>query len=320
MKSLDAIGERLAGCSFVSGESLASELGITRAAVFKHIQALRRQGYSILSVPGKGYKLEPRFDGLLPLEVISKVRCRAFGKSILVLDQAGSTQDELRGVASKGAPEGTVVLALQQSSGKGRGGRLWSSPLGGLWFSLLLRPKIPFRDLCKLSLLFGVAVARALIKLGVRPSLKWPNDVLVGGKKICGILLEASAEPDRVEYVLVGIGVNANFIPRVLPSPIDQKSTSILAILGEKIDRASLLSSILVESEELYDLASRHGFGAIIEEWKANSSMMGKPVRASYGGKEVEGIAARIDEDGSLVIKTPEGEERIYSGDVSADR
>lgn len=320
MKSLDVIGKRLAGRSFVSGESLASELGITRAAVFKHIQNLRRQGYAIISVPGKGYRLEPRFDGLLAFEIVSKIRCRTFGKEIVVLEQAGSTQDELRELASKGAPEGTVVLALQQSSGKGRGGRKWASPLGGLWFSLLLRPKLPFRDLCKLSLLFGVAVARSLKKAGVKPSLKWPNDLLVGGKKISGILLEASAEPDRVEYVLVGIGVNANFIPRLLPAPLDQKSTSVLEVLGEKIDRASLLSSILTESEELYDLASKHGFGAIIEEWKANSSMMGKPARISYGGREFEGIAEGIGDDGALILRTPEGEERIYSGDVSTDQ
>ncbi len=311
------IEERLSSGSIVSGRLLASELGVSRTAVFKHIARLRRDGYSIGSLHGQGYRLEPRFDGLLPLEIRNRLTTRTFGRAIEMLESAESTQILLRRRAEEGAPEGLVVVALEQRAGRGRGGRAWHSPRGGLWFSLLLRPKIPMRELYMLTLIFGIAVTRALKQWGLEPRLKWPNDILVGEMKVCGILLETSGEPDRAEFVVVGIGVNANFPAACLPEEARPTSATILDLLGEKIDRAALLGAILSESEALYGQASSGGFGPIVREWKATSCTIGSEVVISSLGREIRGLAVDIGTDGALVVQTSNGLERVYSGNLS---
>lgn len=308
---------RLSTGSVVSGESMASELGVSRTAIFKHVDRLRSQGYSIASLPGQGYRLEPRHDGLLPMEVRSRLKTRVFGGTVETLQSAESTQTVLRGRAEGGAAEGHVVIALEQKSGKGRGGRPWHSPRGGLWFSLLLRPTIPMRELYMLTLLFGVAVARSLRGLGLEASLKWPNDVLVGEKKICGILLETSGEPDKADFVIVGIGINANFSVGSLPEETRSDSASLLEALGEKVDRAALIASVLGESECLYSEASSAGFGRIIEEWKGKSSTIGREVEVTSLGRAIRGMASDIGPDGSLIVQTGGGVERVYSGTLA---
>lgn len=302
--------------TFVSGEEIARKVGVSRTAVFKHIRLLRRDGYSIESVRGKGYRLLPRFDGLLPLEVRVKARSTTFGKDLITLKCVDSTQDYGRKVANAGAPEGTVVVALEQKAGKGRMRRTWSSPRGGLWFTLLLRPSVPMRELYKLTLLFGVSVARALESYGLKPYLKWPNDVLVDGKKICGILLEISGEPDRVDYVLVGIGLNVNFSSRDLPDDIHSSSTSIYDALNRRVDRADLLCRILEDSEHLYLSAIKEGFQKVINAWRSMSCTIGRTVTVQSFGTSISGRAVDIDDDGSLIVKTKEGLKKIYSGDV----
>jgi BirA family biotin operon repressor/biotin-[acetyl-CoA-carboxylase] ligase len=302
--------------TFVSGEEIARKVGVSRTAVFKHIRLLRRDGYSIESVRGKGYRLLPRFDGLLPLEVRVKARSTTFGKNLITLRCVDSTQDYGRKVANAGAPEGTVVVALEQKAGKGRMRRTWSSPRGGLWFTLLLRPSVPMRELYKLTLLFGVSVARTLESYGLKPYLKWPNDVLVDGKKICGILLEISGEPDRVDYVLVGIGLNVNFSSRDLPDDIHSSSTSIYDALNRRVDRADLLCRILEDSEHLYLSAIKEGFQNVINAWRLMSCTIGRTVTVQSFGTSISGRAVDIDDDGSLIVKTKEGLKKVYSGDV----
>jgi len=302
--------------TFVSGEEIAHKVGVSRTAVFKHIRLLRRDGYSIESVQGKGYRLLPRFDGLLPLEVRAKARSATFGNDIITLGCVDSTQDYGRKMANMDAPEGAVVVALEQKQGKGRMRRTWSSPRGGLWFTLLLRPSISMRELYKLSLLFGVSVARALESYGLKPYLKWPNDVLVNGKKICGILLEISGEPDRVEYVLVGIGLNVNFSSRNLPDNIRSSSTSIYDALNRQVDRADLLCRILEDSEHLYLSAAKKGFQKVINAWRSMSCTIGQTVTVQSFRTSISGRAVDIDEDGSLIIETKKGLKRVYSGDV----
>ena len=315
--STKTIEEMLVKGDYFSGEAVAKELGISRTAVFKQILSLRKSGYNIEAATGKGYRLVPRFDGILPLEIRLRNRARFFGKEIFVFESADSTQARLRELADKGAGEGTVAIALQQSSGKGRMGHSWSSPKGGLWFSLLLRPSFRVSEIYKLTLLFGVAVARALEGYGIKPRLKWPNDILVGGKKICGILIETSAEPDRIEYVAVGIGLNVNFPASDLPSEFNARSASLCAILGRRLDRADLLTRILFESEGLYLGALREGFQSTIEGWRVISCTIGREVSVYSYDRTVSGVAVDIDQDGSLIIKTKEGKkEKVYSGDV----
>ncbi|MGQ9759995.1 MAG: biotin--[acetyl-CoA-carboxylase] ligase [Candidatus Methanomethylicaceae archaeon] len=311
-----SIDELLITSSFISGQKFAKSAGITRTAIFKRIQQLKRQGYNIESVRGKGYRLIPRFDGLLPLEVKAKLKTRVFGRTLITLDSVDSTQVFMRRLAEKGAPEGTVVVALEQRSGRGRMNRAWSSPKGGLWFSLLLRPSIPPIDLHKLTLLIGVAVAKSLEQYGIKASLKWPNDVLIDQRKVCGILLESSTETDRVEYVIAGIGLNANITLRDLPDAIRCSAISLYDILGTKVDRAELLSKILKNSEDLYISASEKGFSEIISLWRSLSSTIGRKVQVDLLDKTLTGYAVDIDEGGSLILETSDGLRKIYSGDV----
>lgn len=301
---------------FFSGSAAASQTGVSRAAVSKQIARLRAKGYNIESVRGRGYLLVPRFDGLLPLEILARLRTRVLGRNPVLLDAVDSTQNFLRGLAEKGAAEGTLVVALEQRSGKGRASRHWSSPPGGLWFSLLLRPSLPMRQVSLLTLMFGVAVARSLMLQGIPASLKWPNDVLVRGRKICGILLEASSDPERVEYVTAGIGLNVNFSTADLPEGIRESAVSTLDILGRRLDRAELLSTILMNAEAMYERLPS-SIGEILEGWRLFSSTLGSPVKISSYGRVVEGRALDIAEDGALLVETEGGVERVYSGDVT---
>ncbi|MEM2525204.1 MAG: biotin--[acetyl-CoA-carboxylase] ligase [Candidatus Methanomethylicaceae archaeon] len=301
--------------SFISGEEIAKKLNISRVAVHKYIQKLRSQGYVIEGVCGKGYRLIPRPDGLLPLELKIRLNTKIFGKEIITLETIDSTQNFIKKLAEEGAPEGTLVIALEQKSGKGRMNRQWHSPKGGLWFSILLRPPFLPKEMYKLTLLFGVAVAKSLKIYGLEPYLKWPNDVLINNKKICGILLEGSTEADRIEYIAVGIGINANFLVDSLPEDVRKNATSIFEILNKKIDRAELLCEILKNSESLYLYAIKNGFSHIISLWKS-LSLFDKMVEIRLFNESIRGIAIDIDEDGALILNENGKIRKIYSGDV----
>lgn len=262
----------------------------------------------------------PRFDGLLPLEVMTRLSSRVFGSEVFTLEKVDSTQNSLRRIAEGGEREGTIVIAMEQTHGKGRLGREWLSPKGGLWFSLLLRPKLPPTELHKLTLLFGLAVAKSFERLGLDPHLRWPNDVLIGGSKVCGILMEVSAEPERINYVLVGIGVNANFSAPLLGGDLSERSATLMDALGRKVDRTLLLASILGESERLYDEAISGGFEVIIREWKERSCTIGSRVTVTSSGKPLKGVAEDLDQNGFLAVKLADGSLiSVSSGDVQID-
>lgn len=304
----------------MSGSRLAKEASISRTAIFKQVQTLRARGYRIESHRAKGYRLVPRFDGLLPLEVAMKTRSNTFGREVTTLEKVDSTQNALRRIAEEGGVEGSIVIALEQTQGKGRLGREWLSPRGGLWFSLLLRPNLPPTELHKLTLLFGLAVGISLEGLGLEPWLRWPNDVLLGGRKVCGILMEVSAQPERIDYVLVGIGVNANFSIPLLGRGLAPRSATLMDALGRKVDRAALLSSILEASEGLYSKATSEGFGDVIEAWKARSCTIGKKVTVNTLSGTLQGIAQDLDPNGFLVVRQPDGRlTTVQSGDVRTD-
>ena len=311
------VDELLTAGSFISGQQIAKDFGVSRTAVFKRIQQLRKLGYCIEGVQKKGYRLVPRFDGLLPLEIKTRLKTKIFGKEIITLDSVDSTQAYLNKLAEKGSPEGTLVLALEQTHGRGRMSRSWSSPRGGLWFSLLLRPSMPPKELHKLTLLFGVAIVASLKPFGIDAALKWPNDVLVGRRKLCGILLEASTEADRVGHVIAGIGINANNSFADLPSEIRNSAVSIRDLLGTKIDRAELLCGILKNSEDLYLEASYSGFSKILSLWRMSSCTLGQKVEVSSPDGILSGLAVDIDEDGYLLVRCHDGLKKIYSGDVT---
>jgi len=284
---------------YISGELISKRLGISRVAVWKHIQALKREGYIIDASP-KGYKLISSPDLLLPDEFIG------LRQKVYYLKEVSSTMDVAKKLAKRG--EEAIVIAETQTSGRGRLGRRWHSQKGGIYFTIILRPRIGPAHAQIINLMAAVSVARAIRSLfNLEAKLKWPNDVLIRGKKVCGILAEMEAEMDVIKFVNLGIGINAN-------NPIslyEEGATSIKEELGRDISRKELLMCVLNEIEKRRSLLGKE----IISEWKALSSTINKKVRIIMQDEVVEGEAIDIDTDGALILRTDKGIRRIIAGD-----
>ncbi len=196
---------------YVSGEQLSTELGMTRSAVWKYIKALKADGYKIDSVRNKGYRLIASPDKLDEEDITNGLETTLVGKKLILLDEVDSTNEEVKRLAAQGAEDGTVVAAEHQTSGRGRFGRVWDSDNGGLYFTILLRPELPPSDIASITLAAGYGVCLAVREYsGADARIKWPNDVIIGNRKICGILTEMAAQSDRIDYVAIGIGINLN--------------------------------------------------------------------------------------------------------------
>lgn len=311
---------RSAGDSSISGEEMASRLGVSRTAVWKHIRELRAVGYGISSSPRKGYSLTDSPDTLLPEEIQNGLHTKRIGKDILYFDAIDSTNAEAKRRAAKGAPEGTVLVAEEQGKGRGRLERPFFTPREkGIWFSVILRPKFLPQEAPKCTLLAAVAVAMAMERFGLRAGIKWPNDILYDGKKLVGILTEMSAEMDRINYVIIGTGINVNFAPEDFPEELRPVATSLAIMKGEKLPRAKFLQRVLEAMDELYLTASEQGFAPVMEMWKDYSVTLGQEVQVIGMGEggSFSGLAADIDEEGALLVDTSEGRRRVLAGDVS---
>lgn len=301
---------------FLSGEELAKSLGVSRTAVWKSVEALKKMGYQIDAVPKRGYTLLKSPELLLPYEIRLKLKTKILGKEIVYFKRVSSTNDVAKDLASKGAPEGLLVLAEEQTKGRGRMGRSWFSPLGGLWFTLLLRPTISPEKVPLLALMLGVGVARGLSTLGLKCRLKWPNDVLINGKKVCGILTELDAEMDRVNYVIAGIGINVNNEVKDFPSEFKPSATTVKEELGREVYRVVLLTEILKELESMYNAFLRGNRELVLNEWRRLSSTLGRRVKVVSRDRIVEGEALDVSKDGALIIRLKNGSlEEILSGD-----
>lgn len=299
--------------SWVSGEEMAASLGITRSAVWKQIQTLRSRGYPILSSTRKGYLLTQVPD-ILDQEAISRaLDTRYLGREIHYHTEATSTNALAREMAGP-AKNGTLVLSEVQTSGRGRLGREWHSPPGGVWMTLILKPDLPPSLAPRINMAVGVAVARTLDLLyELKAGIKWPNDLLVGDKKICGILTEIGAEMDRLDYVVVGIGINANLDHDAFPGV--RNGTSLQQELGRRVSRIELIVKILQETERCLDDATSD-FEKIRREWCLRSSTLNRRVRIELAGEELVGKALSIDQEGALIIETGEGTtKRVLAGD-----
>ncbi len=301
---------------FISGEKLASELGVSRTAVWKAVKSLRSRGYSIEAVPRRGYRLVKTPDVIFPQEIKRGLRTRVFGRKIVYFEEVASTNDVAKELASQGAPEGTLVIAEMQTRGRGRMSREWFSPRGGLWFSIILRPDMTPGEVPLLALMLGVGVAKALLREGLRCHLKWPNDVLVDGRKVCGILTELDAEMDVVNYVIGGIGINVNNEVKDFPMEFRHLATTVKAELGRKVSRVVLLKHVLEELERTYDGLNEKGGSVVLDEWRRLSSTLGKRVRVVTHGRTIEGLALDVADNGALLIELENGRiEKIISGD-----
>jgi BirA family biotin operon repressor/biotin-[acetyl-CoA-carboxylase] ligase len=306
-----------AGDEFVSGEAISDKLGLTRAAVWKHVNALRAQGYRIDAIPARGYRLAEIPDRLTPLELRPLLNTHDVGRELCCYEQIGSTNDRAKELAEEGAEHGTVVVAESQTAGRGRRGRAWVSPPGrNLYFSVVLRPELRPAEASELTLVASLAVCDALRHAGVDAGIKWPNDLLASGKKIAGILTELAAEPDRVHWVVVGVGVNVNARVEDFPEELRSEATSVLLERGTPAPRALFTAACLTALEGWVDRHADEGFEAVRAAWRERSVTLGREVLVRMDGRELRGVAEDIDEQGALVVRGPGGPERVLAGDV----
>ncbi len=304
---------------FVSGEQLSGEMGISRTAVWKHVARLREEGWSIVGQPRAGYALVASPDRLLPEVIRAGLDTKTIGSRIKYVTTTSSTNDLARAMARDGAPEGTIVVAEEQTGGKGRAGRKWQSPPGtGLLFSLILRPDLLPPETPMLTLVSAVAVARAIsASTGVTPRIKWPNDLLIGDRKVCGILTEMAGEMDRVDFVVVGIGINVNLGLSGTPQGLEGVS-SLDIEAGRRLDRPSILRTVLQEIEYWYSTYMRDGAEPVLSEWRARSMTIGNRVTVSSPRMTFDGQAVDVDCDGALIVEVDGGaRRRVLCGDIS---
>ncbi|MEM3084380.1 MAG: biotin--[acetyl-CoA-carboxylase] ligase [Nitrososphaerales archaeon] len=308
---------------YVSGESISRKIGVSRAAIWKHISSLKKYGYKILSGQEQGYKLVRISDQLLPWEIRDGLKTQFMGREIRHFNAADSTQDIAIKLAEQDAPEGTVVVSEKQRRGRARLGRKWIAPEGGIWLSIILRPKIPTARITLIPLATSLGVCNAIRSIcKVNAKLKWPNDVVINGKKVAGILAEMSCEADGANHVVVGVGINANVNVRKIESSIQGTAgyygaTSLMKETGKDVDRIALVRKMLTELEKVYLSLEKEGSDMIIQAWKNLSDTLGSNVAVMQNEVCFEGKAVDIDYDGALLVKLPNGDiRRIVAGDV----
>jgi len=300
----------------VSGEEISHAMGFSRAGAWKYISKLREDGYNISAVPNRGYCLESGPDKVYGYDIAGLLNTKVIGKrSIHHYDKIDSTNSKAYELAETGVDEGTIVIAESQTHGRGRLGRKWVSPEpGGVYMSIILRPDLGTDEIPAITIVAAGAVARTIKKVcGLDPGIKWPNDILINGKKICGILTEIKAQPDMVDFLVLGIGVNVNTSSEKLP----EGSASLKELTLRTVDRAHFIRILLEELEHDYLKFNTEGFSPLREGCKALSIVIGRKVEVTEHHRRVKGEAIDIDEKGALVVKNSEGDlQRVFSGDV----
>jgi len=305
---------------FVSGQDISERLGVTRAAVWKHVCSLRKAGYEIKSTTNKGYKLVGTPDLLSADEISEGLKTVLIGRDVVYFDSTSSTNDRAKEIAASGAREGTVVAAGRQTEGRGRFGKKWLSDSdGGIYASVILRPEAPAADIARITLIAGLAVCAAIRSITLADAgIKWPNDIVINGRKVCGILAEMSAEAEHIDYLVVGIGINVN--DESFADEISDRATSLHIETGERISRKTILHGVLANLEKYYlrYLNDPDGAKSVLEEYRKYCVTIDSNISAEWHGGRIEGKACDISDTGGLVIQTSGGEMiTVYSGEVS---
>jgi len=303
----------------LSGQALADRLGLSRAAVWKRINRLKAQGYAIQGSPRRGYRLLAVTGKLLPEEITLGLKTRRLQGPVHHFEEVGSTNDLAKELAARGAPEGALVVAEAQTGGRGRLGRSWDSPPGaGLYVSLILRPPLPPTEMPQITLTTAVAAARALRRVtGATPGIKWPNDLLLAGKKVGGILTEMETESDQIRHLVVGLGLNVN--NPAFPAGLEPIATSLLLATGREHSRLNILQAWLEEFEELYERFLAREFAAILEEWRSLTVTLRQRLTVRQGPVTIRGLALEVAPDGALLVQTESGEVvRVTSGEITS--
>lgn len=323
LRHRNAIQERLVRLLHLSprtADDLAGILRATRREVLAEIRALRQAGYAVRSSGRLGYALSSPPDALTPEAIRPLLTSRRVGCVLHSLARTASTNDVAADLARQGSPDGTVVVAETQQRGRGRLGRSWYSPSGrGLYLSVALRPPIDAADAPALTLVAAVAAAEGLRdRTGVAPEIKWPNDLLLGGRKVAGILTELTVEGRKVAHIVVGIGVNVRGVRSSFPRSLRGRATSIEAELGQAPPRAALCASILARLDQRYSEFLKRGPGPALSRWRTFARFLGKRVRIEAPGERLEGVAVDIDPRGALIVRARAGGlQRILAGDLT---
>lgn len=304
---------------YVSGSNIGESFGVTRAAIWKYINKLKEEGYEIESVPKLGYKLLKCPDILTYEEIKDQLETETIGRNVVHFDTVGSTNEQAKSLASA-AKHGTVVISEEQTGGKGRLGRNFVSPKNkGIWMSIILKPDIEPMKVSLITQIGAAAVNNALLDMGIESLIKWPNDIIINNKKVCGILTEMSCELTMVNYVVLGIGINVNVDSEDFGEEVIKVATSLKLETKRTVDRKKLTGYILNNFERLYDnYIEKDDITESISICKNRSILIGKEIRVLKKGEAKKANAVDIKTNGSLVVQYESGEiEELISGEVS---
>lgn len=307
---------------YLSGQDLSDVLRISRVAVWKHIKKIRELGYKIESKQKLGYRLESSTDMLLPWEITSGLKTKIFGKQVYYFDSIDSTQNQAMKMTLDEANNGTVIIAEKQTSGKGRLGRKWISPKGGIWLSIILHPKFDVSVITLFPIASALALSNAIEKtLNIKSELKWTNDITIKGKKVAGILVDASLESNKIENLVLGVGINFDVdvkqIEKILKDTPNFYGVTSLSEQNKIVKPILLVQSFLIELEQIYNLLNTGDTKKIIRDWTKRSSTIGQNIELNTDDGKIKGKAIKIDDDGALVILENKKNRRITSGDIT---
>jgi len=306
---------------YLSGQDLSDVLRISRVAIWKHIKKIQELGYTVESKQKLGYKLTENSDSLFPWEITSDLKTKFIGQKAYYFDTISSTQDQALKMANESENNGSVIIAEIQTGGKGRDGRKWISPKGGISFSIILHPKFDI----SITTLFPIASSLALSKaientFKITPELKWPNDLTIKGNKISGILVDVVLESNKIESLILGVGINFNVdvkaIKKILKETPNFYGVSSLSEYNKKIKPIELVQNFFVELEKIYELLNKKQTKNIISEWTKRSSTIGKNVEVNTSDGKIKGKAVKIDEDGALIISNKNKTDKVIAGDI----
>jgi len=309
---------------YVSGGELSRRFNISRTAIWKYVEELRREGYCVEASPRKGYRMIPSEERLNSWEIAENLDTQIVGRVVHYFDAIDSTNNYAKKLAAEGCADGLAVVAGQQTAGRGRLGRSWvSQPDKGIYITVVLRPDMAPAETQILTLAAAVAAVRAIYAAaGISLGIKWPNDLVAAGRKVCGILLEMSSEADRVNYIVIGIGINYSQEPEDFPEELRNRAISLKMAAedapSKSISRLSIIRSLLRELDAVYRIILEGGQEKILQMWREHSVTIGREVRFMLRDMEYTGTAVDITRDGKLSIECSDGIRRdLYSGEVS---
>ena len=306
---------------YLSGQDLSDVLRISRVAVWKHIKKIQDLGYTVESKQKLGYKLTKNSEMLLPWEITRGLKTKMIGQRVYYFDSIDSTQNQALKMAEESINNGTLIVAAKQTGGKGRSGRKWISPKGGIWISIILQPKFDISITTLFPIASALALSKALEKTtGILPELKWPNDLTLNGKKIAGMLVDVSLESNQIENLVLGVGINFDIEAKKVEKLLkDTPNFYGVASLNEQrieIKPVGLVQAFLVELEKIYESLNSKQTKKIISEWTKRSSTIGKKIEMNTIDETIKGRAVKIDEDGALIVASGDKTKRIIAGDI----